>query len=226
MKFLCLIFVTSIVSAHFTLDYPPTTGFDEDQEPNPPCGGFPPDLSNLTAWPLSGGEISVDLHHPEALFLFRAQLVGSDDWFNLSDGIVDMVGLGEGCIHSLPVPQNWSGMVGVIQVVGQPPDGILYQVIPALNVTDCSVPAWFLRPARLVRQAFVLTGVESRLPIHHNSSRFQISASTLSGPKLLPHPRRVARPPQVDHPQQARARQLLPRAAQGLFVLSTVSWFL
>ena len=129
MNIQLFLFVISVVSAHFTLDYPPTTGFDEDQEPNPPCGGFPPDLSNLTEWPLSGGEISVDLHHPEALFLFRAQLMGSDSWVNLSNGIVDMVGLGEGCIHALPVPGNWSGQVGVVQVVGQPPDAILYQVL-------------------------------------------------------------------------------------------------
>ena len=156
MKFLYVLgFTISIVSGHFTLDYPPTTGFDEDQEPNPPCGGFPPDLSNLTAWPLSGGEISIDLHHPEALFLFRAQLVGSDEWFNLSDGIVDMVGLGEGCIHSLPVPQNWSGMAGVVQVVGQPPDGILYQVAPPMNAVNHSVLVSSLRRVPRERRVFV-----------------------------------------------------------------------
>jgi hypothetical protein len=132
MKILYLLnFFTTIVFAHFTLDYPPTTGFDEDQEPNPPCGGFPPSLSNLTEWPLVGGEIALDLHHPYALFLFRAQLVGSDSWVNVSDGFVYMSGLGEGCIHALAVPQNWSGLTGVLQVVGQPPDAILYQVSPA-----------------------------------------------------------------------------------------------
>ena len=140
MKVLYLLsFVTSIVFAHFTLDYPPTTGFDEDQEPNPPCGGFPPDLSNLTNWPLVGGEIALDLHHPEALFLFRVQLVGSDSWVNVSDGFVDMVGLGEGCIKALAVPQNWSGLVGALQVIGQPPDAILYQVSPPLKQADRSV---------------------------------------------------------------------------------------
>jgi len=124
--------------ASFSLDYPPTTGFDEDQEPNPPCGGFPPDLSSLTNWPLVGGEIAVDLHDPEALFLFRAQLMNSDTWVNLSNGFVDMVGLGEGCIHALAIPPNWSGLAGVIQVIGQPPDGILYQVRSKLEWADKS----------------------------------------------------------------------------------------
>jgi len=35
--------------------------------------------------------------------------------------------LGELCIDAGSVPGNWSGQVGVVQVIGQPPDGILYQ---------------------------------------------------------------------------------------------------
>ena len=135
MKLLTLFSLVAVATAHFTLDYPYTTGFDEDQEPNAPCGGFPPNLDNLTVWPLSGGEIAIDLHHPEALFLFRAQLLDSDTWVNLSNGYVDMVGLGEGCIHALAVPSNWSGQVGVVQVIAQPPDGILYQVCPLQYMT-------------------------------------------------------------------------------------------
>ena len=123
-----LTILISVVSGHFTLDYPPTTGFDEDQEPNAPCGGFNPNLDNLTDFPLVGGEISFDLHHPYALFIARAQLVGSQDWVNLTDGFIYQSGLGEGCINALAVPQNWSNQVAAIQVVGQPPDGILYQV--------------------------------------------------------------------------------------------------
>lgn len=174
MKVLYLLFVISIVSAHFTLDYPPTTGFDEDQEPNPPCGGFPPSLSNLTKWPLVGGEIAVDLHHPEALFLFRAQLVGADTWVNLSDGYVDMVGLGEGCIHALAVPQNWSGQPGVVQVIAQPPDAILYQVSPLLKLAEHSVLVSYSPRARRAPQVFVRTGVASPSLTHQNRSLFRM----------------------------------------------------
>ena len=119
---------------HYTLDYPFTTGFDEDQEPNAPCGGFDPTATNLTAWPLSGGEIALDSHHPEMTLLFRSQLMGSNSWVNLSDGFLLMTGLGELCINAGPVPSNWSGMAGVVQVIGQPPDGILYQVSPPFKV--------------------------------------------------------------------------------------------
>ena len=100
------------VCGHYTLDYPFTTGFDEDQEPNAPCGGFDPTATNLTAWPLSGGEIALDSHHPEMTLLFRAQLMGSNSWVNLSDGFLLMTGLGELCITAGPVPSNWSGMAG------------------------------------------------------------------------------------------------------------------
>jgi hypothetical protein len=117
-----------LVLTHYTLNYPPTTGFDEDDEPNPPCGDFDPDLTNLTAWPLSGGEIAIDSHHPQMTILYRAQLMGSDSWVNLTDGFLLMTGLGKLCIQADPVPADWNGKVGVIQTIGRPPDGILYQV--------------------------------------------------------------------------------------------------
>lgn len=126
--FLLLLLTAAPVFAHYTLDYPFTTGFDEDQEPNSPCGGFTPDITNLTAWPLSGGEISIDSHHPQMTLLYRAQLMGEDTWVNLTNGFLLMTGLGELCINAGPVPGNWSGKVGVVQTIGQPPDGILYQV--------------------------------------------------------------------------------------------------
>lgn len=128
MKVLALLTLLPLAFAHFTLDYPPTTGFDEDSEPTPPCGTFDPTASNLTAWPLTGGQIALDSHHPTMTLLYRAQLMGSTSWFNLTNGFVDMTGLGELCITVPGVPANWSGQAGVIQVIGQPPDGILYQV--------------------------------------------------------------------------------------------------
>ena len=130
MKFLLLALVAAFPAfAHYTLDYPPTSGFDEDKEPNSPCGGFNPDVTNLTAWPLGGGQISIDSHHPQMTLLYRAQLMGSTTWVNLTDGFLLMTGLGELCINSGRVPTNWTGKVGVIQTIGQPPDGTLYQVL-------------------------------------------------------------------------------------------------
>jgi hypothetical protein len=129
MKFLLALLTTvPLALAHFTLDFPPTIGFDEDQEPNAPCGGFNPIASNVTAWPLTGGQIALDSHHPEMTILYRAQLMGASNWTNLTDGFLQMTGLGELCITIGSVPSDWANKVGVIQVIGQPPDGILYQV--------------------------------------------------------------------------------------------------
>jgi hypothetical protein len=129
-KLLVLLAAVPAALAHFTLDFPPTTGFNEDQEPTSPCGGFNPSSNNLTAWPLDGGQIAIDSHHPTMTILYRAQLMGSSSWVNLTGGFVQMTGLGELCISASAVPGNWSGKAGVIQVVAQPPDGILYQVSP------------------------------------------------------------------------------------------------
>jgi hypothetical protein len=131
MKYISIIATTTFLGGvwgHYTLDFPPTTGFDEDQEPNAPCGGFDPTTSNLTAFPLAGGPIAIDSHHPQMTLIIRSQLIGSEEWVNLTDGYLVMTGLGELCVPALPVPANWSGQVGVIQVVGQPPDAVLYQV--------------------------------------------------------------------------------------------------
>ena len=65
------------------------------------------------------------------------------------------VGLGEGCINALAVPQNWSGLAGVLQVVGQPPDAILYQVSPPVKQADHSVLVSNLRLVLRGPQVFV-----------------------------------------------------------------------
>lgn len=38
MKFSSLIALVPVVAAHFTLDYPPTRGFDDDNEVKAICG--------------------------------------------------------------------------------------------------------------------------------------------------------------------------------------------
>lgn len=130
MKVLFTLFAIPAVLAHYTLDFPPTTGFDENQEPNAPCGGFNPSASNVTAWPLTAGQISIDSHHPVMTLLYRAQLMGADSWVNLTDGFVTVSGLGELCINAVgSLPSSWSGKIGVVQVIGEPADGILYQVL-------------------------------------------------------------------------------------------------
>ncbi|KAF9335503.1 hypothetical protein BG006_011359 [Podila minutissima] len=61
MMLLC----SSAAMAHFTLDYPTSRGFNDDNEPNAPCGGFDA-VSNRTQFPISKGFLTIDSHHPTA----------------------------------------------------------------------------------------------------------------------------------------------------------------
>ncbi|KAG0038429.1 hypothetical protein BGZ82_000253 [Podila clonocystis] len=61
MMLLC----SSAAMAHFTLDYPASRGFNDDNEPNAPCGGFD-SVSNRTQFPISKGFLTIDSHHPTA----------------------------------------------------------------------------------------------------------------------------------------------------------------
>ena len=119
-------------SAHFYLNHPPTIGFDDALEASAPCGSFPVDFSkdNVTDFHVGGDYIALTSIHPVATWLFRATLDQSalpSNWTSLLPTIQQQ-GLGDYCEPSVQVPQSFAGQKGVIGVVQDAPDGILYQV--------------------------------------------------------------------------------------------------
>ena len=118
-------------TAHFVLHYPSTIGFDDDLESTPPCGSFTVDFSkdNLTNFHVDGDFIYVTSVHPAATWLFRATLdqTASGNWTNLLPA-VQQTGLGDFCETDIKVPSTWAGSKGVVGIVADAPDGILYQV--------------------------------------------------------------------------------------------------
>lgn len=124
--------LASLSSAHFTLQYPPTVGFVDSVETTAPCGGFTVDFSkdNVTNFNVGGSEIAVTSIHPQANWLFRGML-GADqnanNWTQLMP-IVQQTGLGVFCEPAISVPASWAGQQGIIGIVQDAPDGILYQV--------------------------------------------------------------------------------------------------
>jgi len=118
-------------TAHFLLNYPPTIGFDDDLEGTPPCGGFTVNFStdNVTDFHVAGDSLAMSSIHPQATWLFRATLdiTASGNWTNLREPIVQ-IGLGDFCEQDVTVPASWAGSKGVVQIVQDAPDGILYQV--------------------------------------------------------------------------------------------------
>lgn len=129
-------------TAHFLLNYPPTVGFDDSLEGTPPCGSFSVDFStdNVTDFHVGGDALAMTSIHPQATWLFRATLdqTASGNWTNLRAAI-QQTGLGDYCEQDITVPASWAGEKGVIQVVQDAPDGILYQVNSSFRVYDFAV---------------------------------------------------------------------------------------
>lgn len=126
----------SAASAHFNLITPPSIGFVETNEGTSPCGGFTPDFSNKSAisdFHVGGEPIAMKLGHPQANWLFRGTLdeTASGNWTQLFP-IIMQSGLGLFCESAVPAPESWVGKQGVIGVVADAVDGLLYQVSPRL----------------------------------------------------------------------------------------------
>ncbi|TQV92487.1 hypothetical protein V2A60_007172 [Cordyceps javanica] len=124
--------LANLTSAHFTLKYPPTIGFEDAKEDTAPCGGFTPDLSksDLPDFHIDGDAVAVRLSHPQSKWLFR--VTTSDDpsdannWEQIYP-IVLQSGLGDFCLPQLTVPQKYEGKKGVLSIVSSAVDGLLYQ---------------------------------------------------------------------------------------------------
>jgi hypothetical protein len=128
----CLVYLlVGYSTGHFLLNYPTTIGFGDDLEGTPPCGGFEVNFStdNVTDFHVGGDALAVTSIHPQATWLFRATLdqTASGNWTDLLPA-VEQTGLGQFCEPDVTVSSSFAGSKGVIQVVQDALDGILYQV--------------------------------------------------------------------------------------------------
>lgn len=117
-------------SAHFTLRTPPSIGFDDSKEDNGPCGGFTPDFdkNKVTDFHVGGEPIGTSQSHPSARWLYRATLdqSASGGWTQLYP-IILQNSIGFMCQPSVPAPEAWVGKRGVVGIVANGDDGLLYQ---------------------------------------------------------------------------------------------------
>ncbi|KAF9351187.1 hypothetical protein BGX34_000746 [Mortierella sp. NVP85] len=60
-----LLLCSSAAMAHYTLDYPLSRGFSDDNEPKAPCGGYDT-VGNRTQFPLTKGFVTINSHHATA----------------------------------------------------------------------------------------------------------------------------------------------------------------
>jgi hypothetical protein len=130
-------------TAHFLLNYPPTIGFDDALEATPPCGSFQVDFAkdNVTDFHVGGDSLAMTSIHPRATWLFRATLdqTAGGNFTNLLPAD-QQTGLGDYCERDVMVPASFAGSKGVIQVVQDAPDGILYQVRENYDTIHCPSP--------------------------------------------------------------------------------------
>ncbi|WOO84715.1 putative protein [Vanrija pseudolonga] len=134
--------LASSAVAHFTLDYPPTRGFDDDKEPQF-CGGFNTVSSVRNPFPLNGAPVWIDSHHTlasVATFVSNktspsnfSDFTNVTNYFQVKNGEycwgIDFEGLGF---------TNGSEVTVQIQYNGG--DGNLFQCTDLVLLSDYTIP--------------------------------------------------------------------------------------
>jgi len=122
-----LLAAAQLATAHFGLEYPTWrdttlgTGHNYSQW-NYPCAGVPGNLGNRTDWPLTGGSVILDLHHPWTYVFINLGLGENVTNFNytLTPQFLNTTGNGTLCLPTLPLPADLKvadGTLASIQVI-------------------------------------------------------------------------------------------------------------
>lgn len=153
--------VLSTASAHFVLLDPPSlegTTLDDKKEGNSPCGALLPDLTQTLPndFHVDGDFISLQNGHPQSNWLFRATLEdkAAGNWTQIFP-IVQQTGIGNYCQVTVTAPKEWVGKKGVIGIVGNAPDGVLYQCAAVNFVEGSNTPNSECKNGTGVASAFV-----------------------------------------------------------------------
>ncbi|EME86987.1 uncharacterized protein MYCFIDRAFT_112132, partial [Pseudocercospora fijiensis CIRAD86] len=142
-SFCTALIAASLASAHFTLDWPPTAGFIDDDEPTAPCGGATV-VVNDTAPQVQVDRFAVSIFssHPAGSWSFLAT-TDTKEPYNFTEivPVVNSTGIGKFCLTDLRAPASFAGKGGIIQVIDSSVDGTLYQCAPVKFVTGSNATA-------------------------------------------------------------------------------------
>ncbi|KAH9824613.1 GPI anchored protein [Teratosphaeria destructans] len=136
-KILITLGAASISSAHFILQWPPTAGFDDEAESKSPCGDATITVnSSSPEVQVSQFAVSIKNTHPTGQWQFRAT-TDTQEPYNFTDivPVVNSTGIGDFCLPNLRAPDDFAGKAGILQVIDNSPDGLLYQCAPVNFVT-------------------------------------------------------------------------------------------
>jgi hypothetical protein len=132
-----LLAAAGLAQAHFGIEYPPmranTLGSSQNTTYSQwinPCAGVPGNLSTtpLTPWPLTGGSLKLDLHHPWTYIFVNLGLGPDVSNFNytLTNPFWNETGNGTLCVPRLALPADLpvrEGSEASLQVVTVGEDG-------------------------------------------------------------------------------------------------------
>ncbi|KAL7791560.1 hypothetical protein V8C37DRAFT_141996 [Trichoderma ceciliae] len=179
--------LASLSSAHFLMNYPKSIGFDDDKEANAPCGGFTPDISSgssqLVDFHVGGDSLAMRSTHTQVNWLFRVTLDGSAEsgWQQVFP-IVMQSGLGNFCEPRITLPSNFAGKKGVISVVADGPDGLLFQCVSANFVSGSIDPPSACTNASITASFVSDSKLSALVSDSSSNSTSGGSSSTASGP--------------------------------------------
>ncbi|KAF2860431.1 hypothetical protein K470DRAFT_206944, partial [Piedraia hortae CBS 480.64] len=132
--------LAGLSSAHFTLKWPPTAGFIDENEPKSPCGGATVNVNSSS--PRVGVDqfpISIQSSHPQGEWLIRGTTDTKEPYnFITLAPVISTKGIGQFCLPSGHAPKDWAGKSGIIQVITTGEDGRLYQCGPVNFVSGSS----------------------------------------------------------------------------------------
>ena len=138
--------ILSAANAHFVLLSPKSLEgetIDDSKEGNGPCGAKLPDLTQAVAndFHVDGDFVSLQNGHPQGNWLIRATLEdkAAGNWTQLFPP-VQQSGLGNFCQPVVTAPKEWVGKKGVIGIVCNAPDGLLYQCATVNFVAGSNTP--------------------------------------------------------------------------------------
>lgn len=129
-----LISMQSLASAHFTLTYPSTRGFDETKEATAPCGGYNTASSQRVQMPINSSFIEINSGHTSYTYVINA-LAKNDPTtsdFSNATNLVQVAQGGRAYPQAACLPLAFNDIKSntnvTLQIVYNGGDGLLYQV--------------------------------------------------------------------------------------------------
>ncbi|KAI9277410.1 hypothetical protein BY458DRAFT_504897 [Sporodiniella umbellata] len=128
MEYVCVGLISlQMVLGHFTVTYPSSRGFNEDQEPIGPCGGFNTASAQRTAFPLQDGFIEINSGHTS--YSYQINAIQGNTTVNVGSG--SRAYPQAACLPLTLDKSITEGTNATLQVIYNGGDGLLYQCIDA-----------------------------------------------------------------------------------------------